>query len=113
MPAIYGMASRDVIKLQVFTGRNLGQHDDLPGVHGEMFCDVKDRLEHRYLPALDNSFFKQRPWIESLQNLVDFTKSCLEPIKQDRSLSYFTLGKLCFSYSLISSLANAGNDPLS
>jgi hypothetical protein len=45
VPAVDGCAVVELIEAQVGRGHHLRQHDDLPGVHREVFCYVKDCLE--------------------------------------------------------------------
>jgi hypothetical protein len=46
---------RKVIKAEIFVGKNLGQENDLSGVHREVLSDVVYGLNDVYIGALNRS----------------------------------------------------------
>ena len=48
------------IEAQIFVREHFGQHDDLTGVHREVFGDVKDGFHDVDIAPLDRSLLKQR-----------------------------------------------------
>ena len=53
MPGLDGTAALEVIEAKVRGGQHLRQHDDLSGVHREVFGDVEDGFEDVDVAALD------------------------------------------------------------
>ena len=49
------------IKAEILSSESLGQQDDLIGVPGEMFNDVKDRRQHSGVEALNGDRFGEPP----------------------------------------------------
>ena len=43
----------ELIEAQIGAGEHFGQHDDLAGVHREMFCDMEDGFEDLDVVALN------------------------------------------------------------
>ena len=53
MPALDWRIGFEIVEAQIGSGHHLGQHDDLTGVHLEMFGDVEDGFEQLDVVALD------------------------------------------------------------
>ena len=43
VPGVNRFAAREIVKDQINASQHFRQQDDLPGVHREMFCHMKDR----------------------------------------------------------------------
>ena len=59
------------IEAQILRCEELGQHDDLTGMHREMFGDVEDCLKGVDFAPLDRSLLKERRWREISQHGFD------------------------------------------
>ena len=63
-----------LIKTKIRGGEHLGQHDDLTGVHGEVFGDVEDGFENFDVVALDFAVLQQNGRIEIAKCRLDFAE---------------------------------------
>jgi len=48
LPAMHRCGIVKTIEGEITRGKHLCEHDDLSGVHREVFGDMKDRMEHIY-----------------------------------------------------------------
>ena len=71
-PALNWRAGFEIIEAQVGCGKHFGQHDDLTGVHGEVFGDVEDGVEKVNVVALDLATLREKRGVESAQGGFDF-----------------------------------------
>jgi hypothetical protein len=71
-----GHASRKVVKAKVLVTQQLRQQNDLTGVHGKVFGNVKHGLEHVDLYSLDETWLQQYVRIESMEHLFHLRDKC-------------------------------------
>jgi hypothetical protein len=60
VPALNWSVGVELVEAQVCGGQHLRQHDDLSGVHREVFGYVKDRFEDVDVVALDFAILEER-----------------------------------------------------
>lgn len=71
MPPVDRCAVFKTVEAQIGGGQHFGQHDDLAGVHREVFGDVKDCFEGVDVRALDRAPFEKRFGAEIFKNRFD------------------------------------------
>ena len=62
----------ELIEAQIGAGEHFGQHDDLTGVHREVFGDVEDGFEDVDIVALDFATLEECFGIEGFEGGLDF-----------------------------------------
>lgn len=68
-------AGFEIIEPQVGCGQHLREHDDLAGVHREVFGDVEDGFEDVDVAALNRALLQQRRRIEIAEDSFDVAES--------------------------------------
>src|SRR5436853_479928 len=75
----YGCSAREIVELQIDFREHLRHHNDLPGVHREVFDDVKDCLQAGNVTTLNCVLIQQPRRVEIRQRRVGFTESSSHP----------------------------------
>ena len=74
VPGLNGYTIVELVEAKIGRGEHLRHHDDLPGVHREVFSDVEDGFEDLDVVALDLATFEHRRCIDRLECRVDLCK---------------------------------------
>ena len=73
-PGLNGHTIVELVEAKIGRGEHLRHHDDLPGVHREVFGDVKDGFEDLNVVALDSATFEHGRRVDRLESCVNFCK---------------------------------------
>ena len=109
---MYWRAVLKTIKAQVSRGEHLGQHDDLTGVHGEVFGDVEDRFQAVDVGALNDAALEQRFGSEVFKNGFDVGERRAQERQQLATADRFTLRELGVAIASINRAAHTRHNPL-
>ena len=74
-PALRGDAVFKLIETQISSRQQFRQHDDLTGMHREVFGDVEDGFEEVDVVALDFATLQQGRGIEGVEDRFYFSES--------------------------------------
>ena len=114
-PGVNGRTGFEVIKAQVSGGHHFRQHDDLTGVHREMFGDVEDRFQHVDVRALNRAALKQHLRItrgEISQGRLYINQRRAQQSHQFITFDHVALRKLRVAIAIAGRTANTAHYPL-
>src|SRR6185503_2265034 len=89
------------IESEVTRGKHLCKHDDLTGVHREVFGYVKDGMEYVNLVALYRTPFQDGCRVKAVESLSYFVHGGSQQLQQFVAFNYIRLSKLRVTISLI------------
>src|SRR4051812_649426 len=90
----------------------LREKDDLAGVHGEVFDDVIDRLEHGHLVRLDRAARVQVGRRQRGEHVIDLADRLLEPVNETRRWQRRPLIELTLPVTHVLRATDPADDPL-
>jgi len=69
-PSVYGHVVGEMIKVETTVRQHFGNKDYLACMHGEMLCNVKNRLERGYVGSLNLKMIENSLRVKCRQHLV-------------------------------------------
>jgi len=101
-----------VIKAEVFVGKNLGQENDLSGVHREVLSDVIYGLNDVYITALNRSRIEECLRIQTVQHRFNLRECSTQKFEQFLSRNNLGLTEFLVTNAFISLIAESRDNPL-
>jgi len=101
-----------VIKAEVFVGKNLGQENDLSGVHREVLSDVIYGLNDVYITALNRSRIEECLRIQTVQHGFNLRECSTQKFEQFLSRKNLGLTEFLVTNAFISLIAESRDNPL-
>ena len=111
-PFRHGRRPIKPIEREVCISEHLGQHQNLSGVHAEVFDHVKNCFENRNVRSLDSPPLKQLIRIVVRQRRVDIMQGLAQQRLKFGARDHLSLGKLGITIARVRGAADAANNPL-
>jgi len=112
VPTMLGDTVGKVIKAEVFVGKNLGQENDLSGVHREVLSDVIYGLNDVYITALNRSRIEECLRIQTVQHGFNLRECSTQKFEQFLSRNNLGLTEFLVTNAFISLIADSRDNPL-
>ena len=101
-----------VIKAEIFVGKNLGQENDLSGVHREVLSDVVYGLSDVYIAALNRSRIEECLRIQTVQHRFNLRECSMQKFEQFLSRNNLGLTEFLVTNAFILLIADSRDNLL-